>query len=649
MFEPGAMPRQVAPLAASDPRCIGSYQPVGRLGMGGMGVVYLAVSQEDRRVALKVVRSELADEPQFRVRFAREVQAARAVGGQYTAHLVDADTEATPQWIATEYIPGPTLAEHVESHGAMPEDQVRLLGLGLAEAIEAIHAAGLIHRDLKPSNVILSAEGPKVIDFGISQAVDATSLTQTGVYVGSLAWMSPEQVTGDALSPTTDMFSLGLLLAYAALGRHPYGEGRPEAVAFRMVNQAPDLSDVPPSLRAPCGRLLSKTPNDRPSPEAVVHALTNGATQIHDITRVMDIRWDGTVAGNRPTLPPVPDANPAAPAPPRKRRRGLAVALAGTTTVAAATAAAVALGAIPLPTGGDVTDADAAAIASPSAEVEPGEEREQAAVENSTPTSTDQPNDTPDRYPLLVDSTLTVRSGPYLDAEAIGQLSANDTVLIECTADGDPVAGPDGTKPRWNQIAAPIEGWVSDAFVDTGTARSLLACQDIPTREASVPPNDDPAWPDLTDADDYASSFANRASPEDTTPPDFPSEVVGYRLASTETLTSRAFTGSLNQVYEVVATMNGCANQRFYLRWRTLNQEMSVKAVWTYPRLLDAKGELAEPVVEEQGGSAMGKSGWMSSYGCTIPAFEVADHPYSGPGEPLTDVVVELRIWTPSV
>ena len=482
MPDSSATPTQVVSLSASDPRTIGSYRPVGRLGVGGMGVVYLAQSQDGHHVALKVVRSELANEPQFRVRFAREVQAARAVGGHYTAHLVDADTEATPQWIATEFIPGPTLADHVETHGALPEDQVRLLGLGLAEAIEAIAAAGLIHRDLKPSNVILSAEGPKVIDFGISQAVDATSLTQTGVYVGSLAWMSPEQVTGDALSPKTDVFSLGLLLAYAALGRHPFGEGRPEAVAFRMVNQAPALGDLPPSLRALCGRLLSKTPSDRPSPAAVVFALTDGATQFHDITRVMDGRWDATVAGDPPTIPPVPDATQAAAAPRRKGRRGLAVALAGATTVAAATAAAVALGAIPLPIGGDVNDAGAAAIASPSVAVEPSEEPEASAEANSTPTSTDQPNDTPDRYPLLVDTTLTVRSGPYLDAEAIGQLSASDTVLIECTTRGDPVQETDTiVNDQWNRITAPVDGWVADAYVDTGALPATQPpCSEVP-------------------------------------------------------------------------------------------------------------------------------------------------------------------------
>ena len=329
-------------LAAADPCSIGPYRVVRRLGQGGMGIVYLAVGPDGRTVAVKAVRPEIADQHQFRTRFAREVHAARAVGGQYTARLVDADTDATPQWTATEYVPGPTLAEHIEAHGAMPEDQVRLLGLGLAEAVAAIHAAGHIHRDLKPSNVILSAEGPKVIDFGISQAADATSLTHTGSQVGSLAWMPPEQVTGEPVTPATDMFALGLILAYAATGTHPYGQGRPEALAFRMVNQTADLALVPLPLQDLCRQLLATDPGSRPAPATVITALGGDAAHLSDITRVIGARWDATIAMTVPGTPPATVHVATGTAPPGKRRRGRALAA----TALGLVAASVALGGV---------------------------------------------------------------------------------------------------------------------------------------------------------------------------------------------------------------------------------------------------------------------------------------------------------------
>ena len=338
MTAPPAAPSALSP---SDPPTVGPYRLVGRLGQGGMGVVYLAHGQDGTPVAVKVVKSEVADQPQFRARFAREVQAARAVDGQYTARVVDADTDASPQWVATQYVPGPTLADHIDTHGPMPADQVRLLGLGLAEAIDAIHAAGLIHRDLKPSNIILSPEGPKVIDFGISQTSDATSLTQTGVYLGSLAWMSPEQVTGTPLTPASDMFSLGLLLAYAALGHHPYGDGRPEAVAFRTINHTPNLTGLPQSIRTVCQSLLVVDTTKRPSPTGTVAALTGERTTINDITRLMATSWDAT-----PTTA-APKTTDAAPSMSRRRRATLIGALAGIGSLAVAAGVAVALGVSP--------------------------------------------------------------------------------------------------------------------------------------------------------------------------------------------------------------------------------------------------------------------------------------------------------------
>lgn len=639
--------RVIQPLRDTDPRALGAFTIEGRIGVGGMGVVYMARDDNGVRVALKVVRPEIADQPQFRTRFAREVEAARVVSGTYTARLLDADTDDTPQWIATEYVQGPTLAEQVEAQGPLQQQQARLLALGLAEAIDAIHAAGLVHRDLKPSNVILSAVGPKVIDFGISQAMDATSLTQTGVQVGSLAWMSPEQVTGHKLTPASDMFALGLLLAYAALGRHPYGDGRPEAVAFRMVNQTPDLEGMSPALEQVCRRLLAEQPGDRPSPQSVVSALTDEPTQMDDITRVMGSGWDATVAGA-----PIPVTEASSPGntrhPAMRRGRRLIVAIAGSTTLVAAAAAALALGVISLPSSlGSGSDADAAFTSTPSDDpvaAEASQGTKEAGSPRAEADETTAASDGPARYPLLVDTTLTVRAGPYLDAEKIGQIPANGTVLVTCTAPGDPVQETeDVVNDQWNRITAPVDGWVSDAYVDSGSSPAPQPeCAKVPSRAAAAPPNDNSAWPDVAAADTYASSFSNDAVAAGASPPAFPTEVAGYELSYEDKVTSRAFEGSTREVSDLPATMNGCGQQRFYVRWRSLATGYTLEATWVY-QAMEAGGE---PVLESAGGTASGNAGWMSSYGCTQPGFRLIESP--GPGN-LTDVVVEYQVWKAAV
>lgn len=477
-------------LTASDPRTVGPYRVLGRLGVGGMGVVYLAESSQGQRVAVKVVRPEIADQPHFRTRFAREVRAATTVAGTYTATVLDSDTDTSPQWIATEYVPGPTLAEHVETHGRMPEDQVRLLALGLAEAIAAIHAVGLIHRDLKPSNVILSADGPKVIDFGISQAADATSLTQTGVYVGSLAWMSPEQVTGEDLSPATDMFSLGLLLAYASSAQHPYGVGRPEAVAFRMVNQAPVFGELPPSLQSLIGQLLSKSPSNRPTPEAVISGLSEGATQINDITRVMSLAWDATVVGHYGVEEPVRQSLPATT--PKQRRRRLAAAVIGGSSIIVASAL-FATGTVSL---SGPSDAEAAPRATPSPTQSPTPTTTPipTPATTATPQAIETDNAAAATYAVLGVSPLQVLEAPYLSSRSVGEVSPGDGVRVECTAQGEAVTQDNGIDNRqWNYITAPFTGYVPDAFIDSG---GVVAPQ--PECEFVPPPPDVPDSPNQT-------------------------------------------------------------------------------------------------------------------------------------------------------
>src|ERR1700733_13701381 len=210
-------------LQPGDPGGVGGYRLVGRLGAGGMGQVFLGVSPGGRRVAVKLIHPMHAGTEQFRERFAREIEAARRVGGFHTAPVVDPDPQADPPWMVTAYIDVPSLREGAGRYGPLPPERVRALGAGLAEGLAAIHAHGLVHRDLKPGNVIVAEDGPRIIDFGIARAVDATGLTSTGTVVGTFSYMSPEQVRGDPVLPASDVFSLGCVLGFAATGRPPFG------------------------------------------------------------------------------------------------------------------------------------------------------------------------------------------------------------------------------------------------------------------------------------------------------------------------------------------------------------------------------------------------------------------------------------------
>jgi hypothetical protein len=249
----------------TDPESVGSYRLLRRLGTGGMGQVYLARSPGGRLVAVKVIRPDLAAEPGFRARFAREVSAARTVSGIFTAPVLDADPEGPQPWLATAYVPGPSLAAAVAEHGPLPAGVVLTLGAGLAEGLQAIHAAGLVHRDLKPSNVLLADDGPRVIDFGISRATDASMLTQAGTIMGSPGFLSPEQAEGREVGPPSDVFSLGAVLAFAAGGEGPFGTGTAASLVYRVVNAAPNLSAVPDQLRPVIDRCLAKDPASRPT------------------------------------------------------------------------------------------------------------------------------------------------------------------------------------------------------------------------------------------------------------------------------------------------------------------------------------------------------------------------------------------------
>ncbi|MFD5573928.1 serine/threonine-protein kinase [Streptomyces cadmiisoli] len=251
------------PLQADDPPVVAGYRLAARLGAGGMGRVYLSHTQGGRPVAIKVVRPELADDPAFRRRFGREIKAARRVRGAYTAELIDADPDGVPPWLATLYVPGPSLAEAVARRGPLPVPAVLSLVAGVAEALQAIHDVGIVHRDLKPSNVLLAADGPRVIDFGISVAADLTAHTATGTAVGTPQFMAPEQASGGEVTAATDVFALGQTAAFAALGEPLYGDGPSVSVLYRIVHSEPDLSLLPEPLRPLIGRCLAAEPGER--------------------------------------------------------------------------------------------------------------------------------------------------------------------------------------------------------------------------------------------------------------------------------------------------------------------------------------------------------------------------------------------------
>ncbi|MDX3309666.1 serine/threonine-protein kinase [Streptomyces sp. ME08-AFT2] len=254
-------------LTQHDPRRIGPFEVLGRLGAGGMGLVYLARSASGRRVAIKTVRTELAEDQLFRVRFTREVEAARAVSGFYTAAVVDADPRAAVPWLATAYVPAPSLEEIVNDCGPMPAQAVRWLAAGVAEALQSIHGAGLVHRDLKPSNVLVVEDGPRVIDFGIASGVSNTRLTMTNVAVGTPAYMSPEQAKDSrSVTGASDVFSLGSMLVFAATGHPPYHGANPVETVFMLLREGPDLEGLPDELRPLIESCMQMEATARPNP-----------------------------------------------------------------------------------------------------------------------------------------------------------------------------------------------------------------------------------------------------------------------------------------------------------------------------------------------------------------------------------------------
>ncbi|MEU0337701.1 serine/threonine-protein kinase [Streptomyces bobili] len=269
---------------ASDPARIGRFRVVGVLGAGGMGTVYAAVGERGEQVAVKTVHAGQAADDQFRARFRREVTLLRRVSGPCLVPLLEADPEADIPWLATAYVPGSTLGDHTAVHGPLTGIQLHLFAAGTAGALAAVHAAGVVHRDLKPANVILAPDGPRVLDFGIAHVADGTAVTRTGMLTGTPGWLSPEYYRDGTTGPPGDVFAWGALLAFAATGRHPFGTGNAEAVAFRVLSAEPDLAGVPDDLLSLVTACLAKDPGYRPSSAVVAQKtgelLGEQATQI---------------------------------------------------------------------------------------------------------------------------------------------------------------------------------------------------------------------------------------------------------------------------------------------------------------------------------------------------------------------------------
>jgi serine/threonine protein kinase len=287
----------VQPLTGDDPVEIGGYRLQGRLGTGGMGRVYLASTPAGRPVALKMVRPELGDDQEFRARFRQEIQAAQRVHGLYTAELVDADPAATPPWLVTAYVPGPSLEEAIDTNGPMPAEMVLRLMAGVAEALQAIHAADVVHRDLKPSNVLLAQDGPRVIDFGIARALEATSLTRGDIMMGSPDFLAPEQILDMPISPAIDVFALGSLAVYAAVGRPPFGEGHITAISHRVVYEPPNLDGCPPQLLTLIEACLEKDAELRPAPGQIIEFCVARTAEMSDSSQPW-LEW--SLAGAAP-------------------------------------------------------------------------------------------------------------------------------------------------------------------------------------------------------------------------------------------------------------------------------------------------------------------------------------------------------------
>jgi serine/threonine protein kinase len=464
------------PLQQTDPSAVGRYRLVARLGAGGMGVVYLAESPVGQPVAIKVLRPELADNPEFRTRFGREVATLTRVQGICTVRVIEADTEAPKPFLVTEYADGPSLSEYVTERGPLDPRTLYGLATGLAEALAAIHAAGIVHRDLKPSNVLLTATGPKVIDFGIAQALDTTNLTMTGITVGSVGYMAPEQITGRA-GTAADIFTWAVTVAYAASGQSPFGSGTSESMLYRIVHEAPDITAVPPPLRPLVEAALAKDPQARPTAPQLLTELTRGAAAPAGAQPALDNATQTILAQNwhptgetparggtrsRAYPPPAGGAPYRDGAQPRGRRRGalLPIVLALAFVLAAGgTALGLAL-AGRHDTNQNNTGPSATGASSASTPTQPGQIISSAASTAPATTSVSTvPPSTPASTPPSTPASTAASSPAQLPVLAAGSYTGMKPAEIDFSGDSTNVV----TKISWSS-------WTATEASGTGTS-----------------------------------------------------------------------------------------------------------------------------------------------------------------------------------
>lgn len=383
---------RVQPARPGDPSRIGPYRIVGRLGAGGMGTVHAGLAADGTRVAVKVIHPEQAQEPDFRARFRREVDVSSRVRGPHVVPLLAADPDAPTPWLATTYVPGPTLNEHVRAHGPLAEGSLYVFAAATAQALAAIHAAGVVHRDVKPQNVLLTPTGPRVLDFGIAHVADGAGVTRTGVMTGTPGWISPEQYRRGTAGPAGDMFAWGALVAYASTGRLPFGAGSPDVVAFRVMSGEADLEGLPAPLRGTVERALAKEPGDRPSAaeaaqecavalaSQVTHAAGAGAAPATVVNMIPAV-WE---------VPPAQDPTWQLPSDRNRSKRRLAGALVVAAGVIGGLTGGVAA-LLPGATGDGRTPSPTAASASPLASAGSGQPTASSA--NGNPAAQQQVTD----------------------------------------------------------------------------------------------------------------------------------------------------------------------------------------------------------------------------------------------------------------
>jgi eukaryotic-like serine/threonine-protein kinase len=417
-------------LQPDDPGRIGPYRLRGVLGAGGMGRVFLGVSADGDQVAVKVIRADLATDPEFRARFRREVTVARKVSSRFTAPLIGADVDGPVPWLATAYVSGPSLADAVAQRGPLPAASVLELAAGLAEGLSAIHAAGVIHRDLKPSNVLLAPDGPRVIDFGISVAAETSPLTRTGLLIGSPGYMSPEQVEGRDIGPASDIFSLGAVLAFAATGEAPFGRGSAPTLAYRVVYRQVNLDRVPAEVRGLIDRCLAKNPGQRPAARDLMFAAGAGAIPPTErclpapATRTSVARPARPDGSRTVTSARLPSASPSAAGPcktRRRRSRPLATAL----TVGGILAASVA--------GGIVVAACTPQTLAPHSVISPITSGPTKSAPSTSPTMTAAPS---------ASASASASATPTTTATATPTATATATATATGTPTGTPTGSP---------------------------------------------------------------------------------------------------------------------------------------------------------------------------------------------------------------